>query len=133
MSNYIAGTIAVLLIGVFLLLGLEVYSLLSAHHAVSAAAWAAEPALHEDGGLSPRVRQVVAANLAAAQLDPDRMQLTGTSPGAAPGELVYLEVRYPQPYRLLQPGRGPLLRNREGTALIRRRITTTSGAAGAGP
>ena len=112
-----------LLIGTAML-GLEVYGIYQAAHMVEAALLDGQPKLAADGGVSPTVERLVRQRVAAEGGDLGRLEIRGSRPHTAYGELVTLRITYRYPFAL------PLLGGtlwEKGIYTVARSATTASG------
>jgi hypothetical protein len=129
MSHYIAGGLMILLLCAAALLGMEAFGVYHSAAMVEAALLDGQLQLAADGGLSPRVEQMVRRRIAAEGGDVSRLQVTGSQPRTPYGELVSLQVVYAYPFAL--NGLLPRGENggwqRRGTFRVERTATTMSG------
>lgn len=100
MSQYISGTIMILLLAFFTLLGMQAYSLVDTTRAVTVAVEETAPALRQAGGVSDAVRESLTENLTGEGLNPAQAEVEGTPAGQSWGSLVTLQVTYRRPYTL---------------------------------
>ncbi|HWI63699.1 MAG TPA: hypothetical protein VNT75_17835 [Symbiobacteriaceae bacterium] len=124
MSQYIAGGLMLLLLIGTAVLGLEVYGIYQAAHMVEAALLDGQPKLAADGGVTPTVERLVRQRVAAEGGNPDRLEIKGSRPHTAYGELVTLRITYRYPFAL------PLLGSsawEKGVYTVARTATTVSG------
>lgn len=123
MSHYLAAVLSIMLLAGMTLIGLDGYGALHRLWSVEAALGAAESRLALDGGVSPAVRALVEQQITESGGQLDRLEIEGSTAGAAFGAPLTLTVTYRQPVGLTLPFLGGSRRE----VVIRRAVRIASG------
>lgn len=132
MDQFLAAALAVVMVVGTLGAAFQAYDIYSAVLSVRSALTVAELQVATDGGVSDRVRYLVARRMVADKRDLARVQIGGTPAGTPWGGEVTLTISYDHPYVLTRLLPGLRWVSYQGTFRIQKSLTTVSGKVAAG-